>query len=214
MGAKNIIRLLTAAFTDDQNIDLHLQDSDELRLGAGTDVTMAWDGTDLDILAAADDSVIKFGNGTKSFDIWFYGNVAADYVLWDASASQLSFLGAATVRPVYTVTAKTANYTVAAADFGTIFTTRGAGAAVTFTLPAVTNNAGEWVEFYALANFNMIVAGPDEGLVVKNDLTADSIAYQTANEIIGGGFRAVCDGTSWIVVPLAEELQTVTIGSA
>lgn len=61
------------------------------------DVSIGWDGTDLDILVAADDSVIKVGNGTLSADVWVYGNTASDYLLWDASASTLSTVGAATI---------------------------------------------------------------------------------------------------------------------
>jgi len=113
------------------------------------------------------------------------------------------------------VEAKTASYTVTADDMGKVFTTRGASTAVTFTLPAASSElAGAVVEFYAAADENLVVAGQDEELVVFNDLTADSIAFQTSSEKIGGGFRAVCDGTSWIVVPLATETQTVTIASS
>jgi hypothetical protein len=60
----------------------------------------------------------------------------------------------------------------------------------------------------------MTVAGQDEEIVSINDLTADSVSFQTSSEKIGGGFRAVCDGTSWIVVPLATETQTVTVASS
>ncbi len=70
-------------------------DSDKAIFGTGLDVTMAWDGTDFDVLGVADDQVIKVGNGTNSFDAWVYGNVATDYVLWDASASLLSLAGVA-----------------------------------------------------------------------------------------------------------------------
>lgn len=53
------------------------------------DVQFRWDGTDLDVLAAANNSVIKWGNGTNSFDQWFYGSSASNYLLWDASANDL-----------------------------------------------------------------------------------------------------------------------------
>lgn len=59
------------------------------------DATMGWDGTILALLPAVDDSPYKLGNGTLSWDVWIYGNTAADYVLWDASASTLSLQGAA-----------------------------------------------------------------------------------------------------------------------
>jgi hypothetical protein len=72
-------------------------DNELLTFGDGSDVTMGWDATDFDVLAAADDSVIKIGTGTNSFDLWLYGNIATAYVLWDASASVLALNGP--VRP-------------------------------------------------------------------------------------------------------------------
>ena len=71
------------------DVDLYMGDNDIIALGDSQDVTMRWDATDLDILAAADDSVIKFGTGTNSFDIWMYGNTIDTYVLWDASADTM-----------------------------------------------------------------------------------------------------------------------------
>lgn len=87
--------------TADQTVKLG--DNVELWLGSGAneqdpsvgDVQARWDGTDLDVLPTADDSVFKLGNGTLSFDAWLYGNTASDYLLWDASSSLLSVKGAA-----------------------------------------------------------------------------------------------------------------------
>ena len=119
------------------------------------------------------------------------------------------------VRPKLKVVAKTASYTITSGDFGTVFTTRGAEAAVTFTLPAAASkNKGEWALFLNVADQNMLVAGADEGIVTFNDLTADSVAYQTSSEKIGGAFLAISDGTSWVVAPLAMETQTITVASA
>lgn len=64
-----------------------LGDSDQFRFGDANDVTMAWDGTDFDVLPLADDSVFNFGNGTLSFDIKIFGNTASDLILFDASAN-------------------------------------------------------------------------------------------------------------------------------
>ena len=79
--------------------DLKFEDSVSLMFGTGAgagpgnagDVEIRWDGTDLDILATTDDSIIKLGNGTQSFDLWLYGNSATSYISWDASADQLKF---------------------------------------------------------------------------------------------------------------------------
>ena len=119
------------------------------------------------------------------------------------------------IRPKTQVVVKTASYTVTPKDFGTVLTNRGATAAVTFTLPAAdAANNGEWVLFYNVANYNLIVAGADEGLVAFNDLTADSLGYETTNEKIGGAFLAVSDGTSWLILIISQETQTVTVHSA
>ena len=119
------------------------------------------------------------------------------------------------VRPKLKIVVKAASYTITSADFGTVFTTRGATGAVTFTLPAAASkNKGEWALFLNVADQNMLVAGADEGLVCFNDLTADSIAFQTSSEKIGGAFLAISDGTSWAVMPLATEVQTIDVTSA
>jgi hypothetical protein len=118
------------------------------------------------------------------------------------------------LRPKLNIIVKTSSYTVTAYDFGSVLTTRGASGAVTFTLPtAASGNNGEWVLFVNVADQNMLVTGTDEGLVVFNDLTADSIAFSTTSEKVGGAFLAISDGTSWAVSPIATETQTVTVAS-
>ena len=74
--------------------NLQLMDNDNLKFGAGADVTIDWDGTNLVIAAAADDSLIEVGdaNATQaSFDVRFYGNTASggSFLQWDASADNL-----------------------------------------------------------------------------------------------------------------------------
>lgn len=109
------------------------------------------------------------------------------------------------------VVAKTANYTVSPAkgDFsGSIFTTRGAGSGVTFTLP--TPNAGliETIyEFVGIADQNMIVSAGANKAVTFNNATATSLAAQTSGQKIGARITALCDGTSWI---LSGETSGVT----
>ncbi len=75
--------------------DIRLKDDDILEFGdaSGGDVFMRWDQADFDILAAADDTVIKIGNGTNSFDIWIYGETANDNIIFNASDNKLSFDG-------------------------------------------------------------------------------------------------------------------------
>jgi len=68
--------------------------------GTGNDVGIQWDGTNLIVSAAADDSIIEIGDAgatQKSFDVKLYGDTAngADRLFWDASDSQLEFVGKA-----------------------------------------------------------------------------------------------------------------------
>ena len=115
------------------------------------------------------------------------------------------------------ITAKTASYTVLESDFGGVLTTRGASGAITFTLPAVqAKYKGAVVDFVNVAGQNMIIAGTAGELVVMNDLAANSVAVQTASELIGGSFRAICDGTSWLILPnlwpdVGGAAQTATV---
>lgn len=105
------------------------------------------------------------------------------------------------------VVAKTANYQVLAAtaasgdSSGTVFTTRGAGGAVTFTLPAiVAQMAGHYYDFVGVANQTFTVAGAAGTVVTFNNAAATSVACSTAGGKIGAKIRAICDGTSWILV--------------
>lgn len=99
--------------------------------------------------------------------------------------------------------AKTADYTVTAADTGTRFTNAGASGAVVFTLP--TKAAGLTYEFYAVANQAITVASASssDDIVGWKDAACDSIAFSTANKIIGAGVRVTCntDATLWYCQP-------------
>lgn len=94
------------------------------------------------------------------------------------------------------VKAKTADYTVQlqADRPGTIFTTYGAGGAVTFTLPTPTvDQLGVTYKFVNLVAQNMLVASAvADTLGVINDLAADSLAASTSNQQIGAVINAVC----------------------
>ena len=71
--------------------DLRLDDGDILQFGDAPDVQIRWDGTDLDVLAAADGSIFKFGNGTADFDIWIYGGSST--VVFDEGGAVATFDG-------------------------------------------------------------------------------------------------------------------------
>jgi len=114
------------------------------------------------------------------------------------------------------IRAKTASYQCLPGDCEVLFTTRGAGGAVTFTLPVTADiPAGWWAEFFNVADQDMIVATPavDTG-VAFNDAAADSVAFSTAAEQIGGGMRCVWDGTGWLYfINLGAETQTPTVAT-
>jgi hypothetical protein len=78
--------------------DIVLADNETLTFGTGLDVVMSWDGTNLIVAAAADDSLIEIGDsGTtqKSFDLKWYGNgnSGVDYLYFDASANLIYTTG-------------------------------------------------------------------------------------------------------------------------
>jgi len=114
------------------------------------------------------------------------------------------------------VQAKTAAYTVKTSESGGVFTTEGATAAVTFTLPAVEDG----LEYYFVnaEDVNMVVAAPTANTVItfNNASTADSVTYSTASELIGGSIWAFSDGTSWFLIGIGAggHLQTLTVTTA
>ena len=99
------------------------------------------------------------------------------------------------------IVAKTASYTVTAAESGTLFTNRGATVAITFTLPAVTGlPPGTNYSFYGVSATGFTVAsnGSSDNIVNKNDAGADSITATTTSLIIGAAVSVLWDGTSWL----------------
>ena len=114
------------------------------------------------------------------------------------------------------VLAKTADYTILPSESGSIFTNRGATAAVNFTLPA---DADGLVYYFAvIADFELkVTCDTADTMVDFNDVAADSVAYTTASEHIGGGLMVFNDGTQWVVLAMPYGLgataQTVTVGT-
>ncbi len=103
---------------------------------------------------------------------------------------------------------KAGNYTVVAADAGTLFT---ASAAAVFTLPALAAGLGPF-GFLNLADANMGVASAaGDDIVWLNDVAADSLTFSTTSEKIGGFLRVYANaaGTKWYVEKLAGGTVTV-----
>lgn len=111
------------------------------------------------------------------------------------------------------VVAKTADYTVTAADNGTLFTTQGAGGAVNFTLPTLA--AGLRYAFFNEADQNMtITAAAVDTMVGFNNLVANAIAFTTTSEKAGAYVEVVAnaDATKWLtIVHLGLETQSPTL---
>lgn len=78
--------------------NIALIDAETLTFGTGSDVVMQWDGTNLIVAAAADDSLIEIGDSAtsqKSFDLKWYANEnsGASYLYADASANLIYTTG-------------------------------------------------------------------------------------------------------------------------
>lgn len=109
--------------------------------------------------------------------------------------------------------AKTADYTVTEADNGTLFTNTGAGGAVIFTLPAL--QAGLVYEFLVVADQTVTVASAaGDDIVAFNDASADSLAFSTGGQKIGGHLvlRTNAAGTKWYVDNLSPG-NTITVAT-
>jgi hypothetical protein len=115
------------------------------------------------------------------------------------------------------VIAKTADYTVSLARdrSGSVFTNRGAGGTVVFTLPPASAAAkGYTYEFRGVADYAITVASAvADTLVALNDAAADSVSASTASGLIGARIDAFCDGTQWFANVVAIGV-TQTIATA
>lgn len=108
---------------------------------------------------------------------------------------------------------KTASYSVLAVESGSYYTTTGATAAVVFTLPVLVSGTSWIFEFFNGADQSMTVtAGTADTAVTYNDLAADSVAFSTSSEKIGGHIIAFTDGTTLFVVAHgASQAQHITV---
>lgn len=108
---------------------------------------------------------------------------------------------------------KGADYTVVAADQNHEFH---ATAAANFTLPAIAN--GLRFRFLNTADSNMTVTSAEgDNMIAFNDAAADSVAFSTVGEKIGG-YVEVCasyiSGTlKWVVANLSPGAHTITVAT-
>lgn len=107
---------------------------------------------------------------------------------------------------------KTANYTVVAADNGSLFTTLGAVAEVDFTLPAI--GPGLVFGFANQADQTMkVISAEGSNVIALNNLTATSVAFSTSSQKIGGNVKVYSNpaGTKWIVENNSAGSNTITV---
>lgn len=107
------------------------------------------------------------------------------------------------------VQSKAADYTVVAADNHKFFTA--ITGAVNFTLPTLA--VGLEFTFFNAVDANMTVtsaAGDD--MITANDLAADSVAFSTTGDKIGGCVRVIADvaAAKWIVIKMCSNAMTIT----
>jgi len=117
------------------------------------------------------------------------------------------FLDAGGGRKMSPPKAKTADYTIVTGTdpSATLFTNRGATAAVIFTLPApVAALAGVFYDFLGIADFGISAkTATADTMVILNDIAGKQVGAVGAATLIGAYFRCICDGTQWIGVGLS-----------
>lgn len=127
--------------------------------------------------------------------------------IFDDDISGGSSLSGAWAREV----AKTANYTILAADNGTLFTNAAAAGAVIFTLPAI--KPGFRFAFRVVVDQNFTVTKADGNVVALNNAAATSVAFSTVASRIGGGLVVESNqaGTLWLVTNASAGANAVTV---
>lgn len=81
-AAKYVLFDVGSAIVTIEDVDVKLGDNDSLQFGdaTGGDVSVVWDGSNLQITPATDDTgIIAIGNGTKDIDFKWYGGVSTSY---------------------------------------------------------------------------------------------------------------------------------------
>lgn len=112
-------------------------------------------------------------------------------------------------------TAKTADYTVVAADAGTLFTTTGAAGAVNFTLPALAAGLGPFGFLNTVDQNLTVTSAAGDDIVTDGDAAADSVAFSTASHKIGGfvKFWVNAAGTKWYMESLGPPACVITVAT-
>jgi hypothetical protein len=185
-----------ADMTWDQSANsLIFGDAAKVVFGTGSDITISWDGTDLDVTQAAANSAINFGVDGAGIDLKLFGDTASAFLIWDQSADALILSGGAKLSEyrIRTITSAGA-VAVDVNQSGAYFY---ATATATYTLPALAD--GLIFHFMNLTDANMIITSPGDNMIYKND-TFTTVTWSTANEKKGAMATVVCNGTNYYLL--------------
>lgn len=109
---------------------------------------------------------------------------------------------------------KTASFTATADDSGKTFLIVGATAAVVITLPAISTGPFRFEVINGSDVDLTATAAAVDTIITYADLAADSVAFSTSSEKIGGSFVVICDGTSlFVLARIASSYQNVTVAT-
>ena len=122
------------------------------------------------------------------------------------------FHGVGSGAPIMEV--KTASFTATAADSGKLFLIVGATANVNVTLPAISTGPF-YFRVYNGSDINLTATSATaDTIITYNDLAADSVAFSTASEKIGGMIEVLCDGVSlFVLARISSSYQNVTVAT-
>lgn len=98
--------------------------------------------------------------------------------------------------------AKTGDYTVVAADFGSILTNTAAAGTIVFTLPSAVTYPGTVLRFHLFAA-QVVRLLPVTGQAVNLNSSAVVTKYLNIDGVIGNYCEIVSDGTQWLVTQYA-----------
>lgn len=97
------------------------------------------------------------------------------------------------------ITAKTADYTVTAAETGTVFTNTGASGTVVFTLPAAPAN-GLTYEFHITAAQSVDIQTGTAVLIYANAVATTATTGKLTKNTVGTCIQLVYNGVAWMGV--------------
>ena len=105
-----------------------------------------------------------------------------------------------------------ATYTLKASQSGAFIHNASMTEACTLTLPAISDGPFYFKILQGAGYAITVTSAAADTIITFNDVAADSVTFSSSNEIIGGHYEVICDGTKLFVLPiLASEAQTVTI---